>query len=314
MERKNIAGLSMKGGKKDNFFFCLLENYPENDRWFLKSLLQVKDEDNLTGDEAIREWINQYQLEKLIVDFPLSRPFCQNCQLDCPGISICPVEEVKFIRNEIDEHLRIDKEKREKHPKSYERERNKDDEIVFKKDILKKKTIDHILSRSFKRKLKKGFIPYWNRAIDYYIWENYYDYMLDLFNISYDTYGNTSMMILSRFSYLKRHFPKNLDLFEANVPTILIELMKASLASDYELRSLSGIEESAQSRLNILKKIEEKFNIFIYDHDLEILIKNERAFDSFLLSIAGRQIYFNKTYSLPDHIKTDTGEFIFPYF
>ena len=27
--KKNIAGMSMKGGRKDNFFFCLLEYFPK---------------------------------------------------------------------------------------------------------------------------------------------------------------------------------------------------------------------------------------------------------------------------------------------
>jgi len=45
MDSKNVAGMSLKGGRKDNFYFCLLEHYPEKDRWFLRSLLHVKDEE-----------------------------------------------------------------------------------------------------------------------------------------------------------------------------------------------------------------------------------------------------------------------------
>ena len=51
--KRNIAGMSMKGGRKDNFFFCLLEHFDDGDRWFLRSLLQVKDEEDLAGDEGI---------------------------------------------------------------------------------------------------------------------------------------------------------------------------------------------------------------------------------------------------------------------
>ena len=57
MEKKNIAGMSMKGGKKDNFFFCLLEYFPKKERWFLNSLLQVKehqeDEDDVIRNDII---------------------------------------------------------------------------------------------------------------------------------------------------------------------------------------------------------------------------------------------------------------------
>ena len=37
------AGMSLGGGKRENFFFRLLEHFPKEDRWFLTSLKQVKD-------------------------------------------------------------------------------------------------------------------------------------------------------------------------------------------------------------------------------------------------------------------------------
>ena len=45
MKRENIAGMSIRGGRRDNFYLCLLEYYQESDRWFLGSLLPVRDED-----------------------------------------------------------------------------------------------------------------------------------------------------------------------------------------------------------------------------------------------------------------------------
>ena len=51
----------MKGGNRDQFFLSLLEYYPDEKRWFLNSLLQVKDEGGISGDEAIRSWINRYE-------------------------------------------------------------------------------------------------------------------------------------------------------------------------------------------------------------------------------------------------------------
>ena len=42
------------------FIFASLEYYPENGRWFLKSLLPVKDEEANDSDEAIRAWIHNF--------------------------------------------------------------------------------------------------------------------------------------------------------------------------------------------------------------------------------------------------------------
>ena len=64
------------------------------DRWFLKSLLPVKEEEEENSDEVIRAWIQKYKIEKLIVDFPLSLPKCQTCNLDCPGERHCPQPDV----------------------------------------------------------------------------------------------------------------------------------------------------------------------------------------------------------------------------
>src|SRR5690554_2436372 len=94
MQRKNVAGMSLRGGRRDNFTFCLIEFFPDQNRWFLKSLLQVKDEEGIDGDEAIRAWIEEYELKEIVVDFPLSPPACHECQLSCPGLKQCMVPSV----------------------------------------------------------------------------------------------------------------------------------------------------------------------------------------------------------------------------
>ena len=72
---KSIAGMSLGGGRKENFFFCLLEFFKEKDRWFLTTLKQVRDEDKLDSDAAITHWVDNYQLKQIIVDFPLTKPY-----------------------------------------------------------------------------------------------------------------------------------------------------------------------------------------------------------------------------------------------
>jgi hypothetical protein len=306
MKIKNMAGMSMKGGRRDKFFFCLLEFFPEKDRWFLKSILGVKDEINMHGDDAIRTWIEKFGLKDLVVDFPLNMPFCQTCTLSCPGVDRCPVKEVEEVKNIISLVLKKDGEFREKSPKNYERER-----IKFEQKVQNKTPI---LSKSFKRRLKKGFLPYWNRAIDLWIWNNYYDGLLEYFDYSYDSFGSTSLMILSRFSYLKRHFPEGLNLYEGNVRVTLLELFRAGLIHKYDLQKLQDLEEGAKGREIILGKIEKSSNIFIYDTDMEILVKNPRAFDSFLLAVTGQSIHMNRVKKIQPWAMNNEASFVAPNF
>lgn len=314
MANKNVVGISMKGGRRDNFIFCLLEYYADNDRWFLQSLMQVKDEEGLDGNDAVRAWIDQYNVQKMVLDFPLSTPECQHCNLECPGLLKCPQESVVAVNGMINEILDRDAAIRIQNPKAYERERNFDDEVNFSKDILAREASHHILSRSYKRRLKKGFLPYWNRPVDLWVWNTYYDQLLHLFNSSYDSFGNTSLMMLSRFAYLKRHFPKKLELFEGNVNLSLIELLRSKTILKKDIINMGDLDLGIEARLDIIKKIEAKLNLFIYDHDLEILAKNPRAFDSFILAISGQTFYTNKVKSLPDWTNPEKTKFIVPSF
>lgn len=302
-----MAGMSMKGGRKDKFFFCLMEYYEDENRWFLKSLLQVKDEEDKQGDEAIHAWIKESGLKGLVVDFPLTSPFCQSCTLSCPGVENCPVEGVKSVFGIMNNILTEDKNFQLERPKDYERKRNQDDQIRGSLNKI-------MISRSFKRRIKKGFLPYWNRAIDLWIWMNYHDSLLETFEISYDSFGNTSLMVQSRFSYLKRHFPQDLALFEGNGKIILLELLRAKVLNKNDILKLKDIEEAAEGRVEILKKLEAALNIFIYESDLEILAKNPHAFDSFLLALLGRNIYFNKIKEIPEWAMNSSAQFVAPTF
>ncbi len=314
MERMNIAGMSMKGGRKDNFFFCLFEYYADSDRWFLRSLLQVKDEEGLAGDEAIRGWIEKFNIHQLILDCPLSHPACHSCSLECPGSSKCPVESVDEVRMRMYRMLKEDEERLKDEPKNYEIERNEDDEIQFNEDILAKETYHHILSRGFKRRLKRGFNPYWNRPVDYFIWAHYYDQLMKLFNISYDSFGNTSLMMIYRLDYLRRHFPSSLELYEGNTNITFLELLRAKIVSKNELLSLSDIEAGAEARLQVLKKVEKQFKLFIYDHDMEMLVKHSRAFQSLMLALTGISIHLKQTKNLPKWADPETTSFVIPLF
>jgi hypothetical protein len=314
MTQKNIAGMSLKGGRKDQFYFCLLEYFDDQDRWFLKSLLRVKDQENKkdqSGDEVIKSWIEDYQLKELVVDVPLTYPAYH--QQNSENIQE-EEEQLKMVQDLIQELLVEDERRINEDPKKYELSRNQDDMVDFTRDVLKVETYDHILSRSFKRRLKKGFLPYWNRTLDFWVWYYYYDQLLDLFNISFDSFGNVSLMNIFRFDYLKTNFPKSLQLFESDFYITLIELLRAGVISKKDIFALYDIEENVEARLDIIKKIEATQKIFIYDEELEILCKNPRAFESFILALSGQCIQLGRTRTLPDWTMPLKTKFVVPSF
>lgn len=312
--RKSIAGMSLGGGRKENFFFSLLEYFPEEDRWFLTSLKQVKDEDTIDRDEVITSWVNEDQLHQLVVDFPLTKPVCATCSLDCPGTQKCYHPVVIKVQDEIEDLVTVDKKLEKENPKRYEQERVEDNMVHFNKSVLDKETTHHILSKSFKRKLKKGFVPYWNRPLDFWIWKNYYDQILKMFNVSYDSYGNVSLMLMNRFHYLLRHLPKGLNLFESDINITLLELYRANILSKKHIIELNDINLATLARVRVAREIEKKCKIFLYDKDLELISKNPKAFDSFILSVAGMQHVKESTKKIDDFGEKDPAKFIVPVF
>lgn len=313
-QSKSIAGMSLGGGRKENFFFCLLEFFEDKDRWFLTTLKQVKDEQKLDRDSAITAWVDNYSLKQLIVDFPLTKPPCESCDLNCPGTQSCHHPVVKNVRDKIEMLVDEDHKLSTENPKRYEQQRNHDDEVHFSKSVLEKETHDHILSKSFKRRLRKGFIPYWNRPIDFWVWKHYYDQLLKTFNISYDSYGSVSIMLMNRFRYLLRHLPSDLSLYESNSCIILLELYRSKIITKKHLIELDDINIAPLARIQVAKEVEKNLNIFIYEKDLELIAKNPKAFDSFLLAVGGKRLIEKSIKKIPDFGEKNPPKFIVPEF
>jgi hypothetical protein len=307
--------MSLGGGRKENFFFSLLEYYPDKKRWFLKSLHQVKDEEIRDRDEIITSWVETYGLTQLVVDFPLSRPPCEeSCLPHCESSKACPRASVIQVREEMQKLLDEDANLQKSNPKKYEQDRVTSLEVDYSKNLLKKNTDEHMLSKSFKRKLRKGFVPYWHRPIDFWVWKNYYDQLLEVFKISYESFGNVSVMLLARLNYLARHLPKNLEMHESNIQISLIELYRARIVSKSLLLQLFDLDLASSAREQIILNIERHLEIFIYDNDIETIIKNSQAFDSFILSVVGQRMLMNNTREIPEWGNTDGGNFVVPIF
>ncbi len=280
MDRK-IAGLSFRGGHKSNFCFCLLEFYQENNRWVVSEFYDSGSAKNKDDDIVVAKWIENKGIDILTVDFPRTFPPCHGCKEVCSGIASCSVENVKIVTSQI-------------------------------KTLLENSDSSERLTKSFKRKLKKGFVPYWNRGIDFYIWNNYYDQLLDFFNSSFNSFGHSSYIVFSRFNFIERMISSRVKIAEADNKILLIELLRQKILNNREVLGLSSFDGVDSARLNIIEKLEKNFNIFIYDHDLNSIAKNQRYFDAFLMSISGLLLSEKRTSELPAWCGTDL--FIIPEF
>ena len=106
-------------------------------------------------------------------------------------------------------------------------------------------------------------------------------------------------MMLARLNYLLRHFPKDLNIFESSSQLCLLEFYRSRLIGKFQLLQLYDLEMQAMARQALIKGIEEQLHLFIYHHDFDLIVRNPKAFDSFLLAIAGQRLLLNKLRELP---------------
>lgn len=312
---KRVAGMSVKSGRSDDVAFSLLENLGDN-RWFLTNLIKLsQDGDNPENIiQAFIDWPIKMNVDHLILDLPLSLPPCHTCKLTCPGIALCPVVEVKNIKKESLRILQSDQDLLLQGRKIYEEKRVIDNQLPSLKDPLLKQTNEALLSKSYKRRLKKEFLPYWNRPLDFWVWQNYYDPLLNIFKFSYDSFGQTSFMSYSRLQFLMRHVGANISLYESNIYIIFLEMLRSNVVNLSDLETITDYIIGPEAKLNLIKKIESGIGIFVYDQDLDLIIKDTKSFQSFILSCAGVAMAKGQFRTLPEWSKPLDSKFIVPLY
>ena len=117
--------------------------------------------------------------------------------------------KVQNLRLEIENLLGRDLLPSTVEPKKYEIERKNKDLFDKSRDWRDDENELPPLSASFRKKVKSGFLPYWNRSIDLYIWKYFYDDLLNIFNYSFDSFGHCSLMLINKFQYLKKQLGDN---------------------------------------------------------------------------------------------------------
>ncbi len=320
---QRVAGMSIKSGRGDDVAFSLLENLGNN-RWFLTNLLKPSNEDGENIDRAFLEWPKKMNVNHLILDVPLSRPPCHSCLLKCPGIALCPVEEVLTVKDQSLKILKSDQDLLLQGRKSYEERRVDNNQLSSldmdffapknSKVMGIKQSNEALLSKSYKRRLKKDFLPYWNRPLDFWVWQNYYDPLLNIFKFSYDSFGQTSFISYSRLNFLRKHLGEDIFLYESNIYIIFLEMLRSNVINLSDLESTTDYIVGPESKLNLIKKIEDQMGIFVYDQDLDMIIKDAKSFQSFILSCAGVALAKGTIRILPKWCSPNQSKFIAPLY
>jgi hypothetical protein len=64
----------------------------------------------------------------------------------------------------------------------------------------------------------------------------------------------------------------------------------------------------------VIIAIEKNLGIFIYEGDLDVIVRNPQAFDSFLLAVVGQRMLKESLHEIPLWGNADKGNFIVPSF
>jgi hypothetical protein len=280
-----LAGISFAAGKKDQYYISILHYYASEDRWFLKTLSKAGEFSPDKDENPILQSIEQNSINSVVVDFPLTAPLCQTCPFPCPGVKNCIHPDYLNIALDIKKILSEDLQEIKTKPKQYEQKRRL--ALINKSSEENNSELKNIIiSKSFKRKLKSGFVPYWHRPVDYFIWKNYYDFYLKYFDLGPDFFGNFSIKLFHQFNYIQKKLEKSVTFYESNVGMILIELMRAQIIREKNIKDLKFADSQISARKSILKSCEEKLGLFIYEADADLISKKNKAFESFILSLS----------------------------
>ncbi|MDH4468031.1 MAG: hypothetical protein QE271_08235 [Bacteriovoracaceae bacterium] len=294
-----IGGASLSTGKWEDTYFCALHFFPDQKRWAVKSLQTLSQSQDLVPIDP--------PLSALVVDLPLTHVLC-------PHGHALNAKSVSEIKQKLNKLLDEDAMFAKTHPKKYEQERKRDELIDFKKNLLEQKTSSAQLSLPFKRKLKKGFAPHLHRPIDAWVWLHYFDAMHLAFGVTFDSFGHVSVPLLQRFSIFREQLGIKTEIAETNYWILLLELYRADIISKKQLLFERKGSEGASFRGHVVEQLESELGLFIYEQDFNILVKNPRAFASFLFAVAGLRRQQADLYQLPKWSLEQSEHFFVPHF
>lgn len=114
-EVQRFIGVSLSGGKADKACVAVIEYFPKFNKLFLSNMFErIKSEAQISADLKIHEIIESYKgkVESVAWDVPWVQPFCNRCDLPCPGYEACQVEHIQWMRQHNQEEQKQKKPKK----------------------------------------------------------------------------------------------------------------------------------------------------------------------------------------------------------
>ncbi len=114
-EVQRFIGVSLSGGKADKACVAVVEYFPKFKKIFLSNMFErIKSQAQISADLKIHEIIESYQgkVQSVAWDVPWTQPFCNRCDLPCPGYEACQVEHIQWMRKHNQEEQKQKKPKK----------------------------------------------------------------------------------------------------------------------------------------------------------------------------------------------------------
>ena len=275
-------GLELAGAKNQKTTLAALEYYPKEKKIFLLDIYdKISGTEAQTGDEALLEVIHEIKTNsneaeiKMGVNVPLAFPPCIHCtRRVCPHPKKCSVPAVKWMREQTKKAAK-----------------NPDLEIRIRE-----------------------FTPYTQRPIE--LWVRYQLLSLlpegAVFEID-EALGGNKAPLTARMAFLARQL-KDITLVEVWPKLTVAALARELGISKKHISCYRHLEEGIYAREEILERLIENHDIFIYDRDLKKLAASLTCFDAFICAYTALMSDRDQTADMPAGFPESTGWIEYPEF
>lgn len=249
-----FMGVSLAGGKSDKACVALIEYYPNNKKIFLSRLYE-----KIKSEEKISADLKIHEL----IDH--NKETLEYLAFDVPwNLPSCITCQKKCPGYENCEEPHI------------------------------KWMWSHFDETQKKKKPKKIFTPYTQRAIEMYLATE----LEENFGIHH-AMGSNSAPLLARAHFIKRRLAKEIKCIEVNPKLTLWRIGRTLDVMKSHLRHHRAAFGGDESRRLFLQAMSERNLTFIYHQDMKQMIENSHAFDAFICALTGFLKYKNLTEKKP---------------
>jgi len=230
-----FVGLSLAGGKSDKACLAVLEYYPQNKKIFLSRLFEKIKSD-----------------DKISADLKIHELILQNA------------DTLKYVAFDVPWNLPNCLRCKIKCP-GFESCHEPHIEWMWR----------HQEDRLKKKRPKKLFTPYTQRAIEMYLATE----LEEVFHLHH-AMGANSAPLLARAAFIKRRIP--FDVIEVSSHLSLWRMGKALNLMKSQIKDHRAAFGGDESRAQFLHSLNENNIAFIYHQDLKSMIENNHAFEAFM--------------------------------